>query len=170
MCITNSAKLDEKMRILRDHGMSKTVKYWHDEVGFNYRMTNLQAAIGLAQLERIDEILSWRSQLENNYREALKDLTKIKFQSILPKREKITWLVSILIQDNKRDEVLQSLNKMNIDARPFFYSLGIMDIYKKYLFSNENSLKVSQAGINLPTNPSVSEDTIQRIKQILSQI
>jgi len=170
MCITNSAKLDEKMRILRDHGMSKTIKYWHEVVGYNYRMTNLQAAIGLAQLERIDEILNWRSQLENNFREALKDLTKIKFQSILPGREKITWLVSILIQDNKRDEVLQSLNKVNIDARPFFYSLGIMDIYKKYLFSNEKSLKVSKAGINLPTNPSVSEDTIQRIKQILLQI
>lgn len=170
MCITNSAKLNEKMRILRDHGMSKTVKYWHDEVGFNYRMTNLQAAIGLAQLERIDEILDWRRQLENNYREAFKDLTNIKFQLILPGREKITWLVSILIQDNKRDKVLQSLNKMNIDARPFFYSLGIMDIYKDYLFSNEKSLKVSKAGINLPTNPSVSEDTIERIKQILSQI
>lgn len=168
MCITNSAALDEKMRILRDHGMSKTIKYWHEVVGFNYRMTNLQAAIGLAQLERIEEILNWRSQLEKNYREELKDIKQIRFQAILPDRDKITWLVSILIKGNKRDEVLKSLNEMNIDARPFFYSLSEMEIYKKYLFSNEKSLSVSKCGINLPTNPSVSYDTIQRIKRNLS--
>lgn len=170
MCITNSAELDEKMRILRDHGMSKTKKYWHEVVGFNYRMTNLQAAIGLAQLERIGEILDWRSQLENQYREALKDLSNIKFQTILPDRDKITWLVSILIENNKRDEVLAALNKSKIDARPFFYSLAEMEIYKDYLFSNEQSLLISKRGINLPTNPSVSEETIERIKQILSQL
>ncbi len=170
MCITNSAKLNEKMEILRDHGMSKTKRYWHEQVGYNYRMTNLQAAIGLAQLERIDEILDWRFQLENNYREKLKDVTQIEFQATLPDRDKITWLVSILIHDHKRDDVLESLNKMKIDARPFFYSLSQMDIFKKYTFSNETSLLISKSGINLPTNPSVSEDTIQRIKQILSQI
>ena len=170
MCITNSAALDEKMRILRDHGMSKTKKYWHEEVGFNYRMTNLQAAIGLAQLERIDEILNWRSQLEKNYREELKDIKQIKFQAILPDRDKITWLVSILVENNQRNDVLKSLNEINIDARPFFYSLSEMEIYKEYLFSNEKSLSISKCGINLPTNPSVSEDTIQRIKSNLSQL
>ncbi len=170
MCITNSSELDEKMRILRDHGMSKTKKYWHEEVGFNYRMTNLQAAIGLAQLERIDEILNWRSQLEYKYREALKDTKKIRFQAILPDREKITWLVCILVEGNQRDKVLKSLNEMKIDARPFFYSLSEMDIYRKYLFSNKNSLSISKCGINLPTNASVSDNTIQRIKLNLSQL
>lgn len=170
MCITNSAELDEKMRILRDHGMSKTRKYWHDQVGYNYRLTNLQAAIGLAQLERIDEILNWRSTLENQYREELKNISKIKFQAILPERNKITWLVSILIEDGNKDEVLKTLNSANIDARPFFYSLSEMDIYKKYLFSNENSQLISKQGINLPTNTSVSMETIQRIKQNLNQI
>jgi len=60
MCLTNSKEIDVKLRQLRDHGMSKEKKYWHDMVGYNYRMTNIQAAIGCAQLERIDEILSWR--------------------------------------------------------------------------------------------------------------
>ncbi len=170
MCITNSAELDEKMRILRDHGMSKTRKYWHDQVGYNYRLTNLQAAIGLAQLERIDEILNWRSTLENQYREELKNIGKIKFQAILPERKKITWLVSILIEDGNKEEVLKTLNNAKIDARPFFYSLSEMDIYKKYSFSSENSLQISRQGINLPTNTSVSMETIQRIKQNLNQL
>ena len=56
MCTTNNSELNNKMRILRDHGMSATKRYWHDIVGYNYRMTNLQAAIGLAQLERIEDI------------------------------------------------------------------------------------------------------------------
>ena len=64
MCLTNSKELDAKMRILRDHGMSPSKKYWHDVVGFNYRMTNLQAAIGCAQLERIEEILRFNKNTE----------------------------------------------------------------------------------------------------------
>lgn len=60
MCITNDEQLNEKMRILRDHGMSKSRRYYHEILGFNYRMTNLQAAIGVAQVERIEDILEWR--------------------------------------------------------------------------------------------------------------
>ena len=71
MCVTDNLELNEKMRILRDHGMSKKKKYWHDVIGFNYRMTNLQAAIGLAQLERIEDIHENRKKYENNYRNLL---------------------------------------------------------------------------------------------------
>jgi perosamine synthetase len=169
MCVTNSAALDTRMRILRDHGMSKTKKYWHEMVGFNYRMTNLQAAIGLAQLERIDEILNWRRHLENDYRVKFEKLNGVEFQNILQDRDKITWLVSILVDSAKRDNILNSLKSVNIDARPFFYSLGIMEIYQKYLFSNKQSLLVSERGINLPTSPSVTAETIKMIYEHLDK-
>ena len=68
MCVTNSSKLNDKLRLFRDHGMSKSKRYFHEVVGFNYRMTNLQAAIGRAQLERIDEIYKYRFSYENLYR------------------------------------------------------------------------------------------------------
>ena len=76
MCITHDEELEKKMKLYRDHGMSKERRYYHEVVGFNYRMTNLQAAIGVAQLENIEETLKWREELENSYRERLKDIDR----------------------------------------------------------------------------------------------
>jgi len=167
MCVTNSEKLYHKMRLLRDHGMSKEKKYWHDEVGFNYRMTNLQAAIGCAQLEKIETILKQREKLEERYRKLFNELSHIDFQKTDPKRKKITWLVSILTKEGERDTHLKNLIDNHVDVRPFFYSLGSMPVYKKYLFSNKNSLNISGRGINLPTHQRVGAFEINKIKNIL---
>ena len=130
MCITNSDELDEKMRVLRDHGMSKSKKYWHDQVGYNYRLTNLQASIGVAQLERIDQILATKANYEKSIIEALKGIDHIEFQRAnIPHRDKIVWLTCILVTNGKRDEYLTQLKEAGIDARPFFYSLEEMDIF-----------------------------------------
>ncbi|MEA2018958.1 MAG: aminotransferase class I/II-fold pyridoxal phosphate-dependent enzyme, partial [Campylobacterota bacterium] len=132
ICVTNSLELDEKMRVLRDHGMSKTKRYWHDVIGYNYRMTNLQAAIGLAQLERIEDIHKNRRKYENNYKDIL-DNSKFTFQNDIEGHRRITWLVSVLLDENiNREEYIQNLKEKGIDARPFFYPLSDMDIYKKY--------------------------------------
>ena len=80
MCVTNSLALNDKMKMLRDHGMSRDKKYWHEIVGYNYRMTNLQASIGVAQLERIDVILKEREKIEAEYRTNLADFPMIEFQ------------------------------------------------------------------------------------------
>jgi perosamine synthetase len=150
MCTTNNSRYNSVMRVLRDHGMSKSKKYWHDHVGYNYRMTNLQAAIGLAQLERIDEIHKNRFACEKLYRNLLKN-NGFDFQKIIPGREKITWLVSATVESN-RDQVLNLLKKLGVDARPFFFSLSAMTIYEKYAF-NENTIskKISKSGLNFPT-------------------
>lgn len=168
MCVTNNPQYNEKMRVLRDHGMSKTRKYWHEYIGYNYRMTNLQAAIGLAQLERIEEIHNDRKKIESSYLKELSGLSHIEFQKAdMPNRNKITWLVSALI-DKNRDEFLYNLQENGIEVRPFFYSLGDMDIYKKYVFSNKVSKEISAAGINFPTNNTVNKRVLSKIKQILT--
>ena len=168
MCVTNNSSLDEKMRLLRDHGMSKTKRYWHDHVGFNYRLTNLQAAIGLAQLERIDEIHHNRREYENAYKKVLG--SQYSFQSDLPDRDRITWLVGILVNKNlNREDLMEKFINMGIDVRPFFYPLSKMDIYKK--FSNLKtpiSEKISKRGLNLPTYESLK--SVEQIKEILNNI
>lgn len=169
MCVTNNRELDIKMRELRDHGMSKSRRYWHNYPGFNYRMTNLQAAIGVAQLERIDQILLDRNKIEIDYRKILDGCKNIEFQkSDYQDRNKITWLVSILINEN-RDKYLSLMKEAGIDSRPFFYPLSIMPPYKDYLFSNKNSLKISEKGVNLPTNRNVSEKFIIKVKKIFPE-
>jgi len=171
MCTTNNPKLDEKIRILRDHGMSKTKRYWHDVVGYNYRMTNIQAAIGLAQLERIDEIHSNRQFYEEIYKRILKNALGIQFQrNNLLSRKKITWLTSILIDDNlNRDQYIQNLKDNGIDARAFFYPLSDMPIYKAYCKSfTKISHEISARGLNLPTYENLKN--IDEIKNILYKI
>lgn len=167
MCVTNSVALDGKMRILRDHGMSREKKYWHDMVGYNYRLTNLQAAIGVAQLERIEEILLGRKKIEEEYKRYLSDIPLLEFQrDDLPKRKKITWLVSALVKDKKRDEYLSELHEKNIDVRPFFYSLSLMPVYKEYVFSGAISRDISERGINFPTKLFLNKKTFSEIKEI----
>ena len=171
MCLTNNSELNDKMRVLRDHGMSKTRRYWHDVVGYNYRMTNLQAAIGLAQLERIEEILIQRNEIELQFKDKLQGSSAIEFQRHdLSKRKKITWLVSALVTNGRRDELMDKLREIKIDVRPFFYPLGEMDVYKEYLKSNKNSLEISKCGLNFPTNTYITENVLDKIKSILDSI
>ncbi len=169
MCVTDSEELNEKMRILRDHGMSKERKYYHEVVGYNYRMTNIQAAIGVAQLEHINEILEWRSELEKRYRKILCNIHNVQMQKDdFTDRSKITWLVSILVNEKKRDNILQILKKNNIDARAFFIPLSEMNIYKNYARDCINSKKISGMGLNLPTTSEIDEERITRISQVIS--
>jgi len=167
MCTTNDPLLNRKMRILRDHGMSREKKYWHDMVGFNYRMTNLQAAIGAAQLERIESIHKNRREYENCYRAALgkKNFT---FQDNLNNRQRITWLVSFLIdEDTNREEYIDNLKGKGIDARPFFYPLSDMEIYKEYCCgSTPVTKKIASLGLNLPTYESLK--SIAEINSVFS--
>jgi perosamine synthetase len=169
MCVTNSSKLNDKLRILRDHGMSKKKRYYHEVVGYNYRMTNLQAAIGLAQLERINEIHSGRSLYEDFYRKSsLKSY--FRFQKSLKDRGRITWLVCLLVdKDSGRDELIKIFKESGLDARPFFYLLSDMDIYKEYSNSiNLVAKRISSHGINLPTYESLK--SLEKIGVIVDKI
>jgi perosamine synthetase len=169
MCVTSDQKLDERMRSLRDHGMSKTKKYWHDVIGYNYRLTNIQAAIGLAQLERIEAIHKKRKKYEDSYKKIL-STDKFTFQCDLEKHARVIWMVSVLVDEGiGRDEFIKKLKTKGIDSRPFFYPLGDMDIYKAYC-SKETPVtnKVSRLGVNLPTYESLK--SISDIQFILTGV
>ncbi len=169
MCTTNDPELDNKMRVLRDHGMSRTKRYWHDVIGYNYRMTNLQAAIGLAQLERIEGIHKNRRKYEDSYKDVL-DAENFTFQNDLKDRRRITWLVSILVDENTdKDKYINKLKENGIDARPFFYPLSDMDIYRPYCnVDTPITKKLSKKGINLPTYESLK--SIAKIKSNLANV
>lgn len=169
MCVSNCLELDEKMRVLRDHGMSKTKRYWHDVIGYNYRMTNLQAAIGLAQLERIEEIHKNRKMYEDTYKEILNKDT-FTFQEDIENRTRITWLVSVLLDESiDRELYIQKLKEKGIDGRPFFYPLSDMDIYKSYCrCKTPITHKLSKVGLNLPTYESLK--SLEDIKIIMGSL
>ena len=166
MCTTNNKDLDNMMRILRDHGMNKEKRYWHDFVGYNFRMTNLQASIGVAQTERIEQILLDRRNIEDLYKKIFGQVKELVFQhNSFPNRNKVTWFVSILVLKN-RDLIIDKLNAEGIDVRPFFFPLSSMPIYKTYVFSSRKSMEISRLGINLPTNKMINKDIILKIKTV----
>lgn len=165
MCVTRSVDLRDRMALLKNHGMNPTRKYWHDVVGYNYRMTNLQAAIGLAQLERIDEIICNRKKYEEEYRNVLSG-QGISFQKDLPGRDRVVWLVSVLLERGiDREGYFCALRDKGFDTRPFFYPLSDMEIYQSFCnMPTPVSHKLSEVGLNLPTYESLKNiDEIQRI-------
>ncbi len=172
MCLTDDPVLNEKMRLYRDHGMSKNRRYYHEVVGYNYRMTNLQAAIGAAQIEHIESILDWRIRLEDLYRRVFKDEDRVTFQlNNLKYRDKITWLVSVLVNPDKRDAVIQELKKNGVDVRAFFIPLNEMDIYKTYSVNEcPVSRNISKMGINLPTIYEMNEKKIKRVFDVIHNV
>lgn len=157
--------------LLRDHGMSKSKKYWHEEIGFNFRMTNIQAAIGLAQLEKIDEILMYKKEVFDKY---FTYLSPYGFSFNQKNDENFTnsrWLITIShknIKSYEVDHLEYQLKLLGIDIRKVFYPLSQMPIYKKYCYGDYLiSNRLYQSYICLPSSPNLSTFQIKTVAEKL---
>ena len=165
MCLTDDEKLAENMRILRDHGMNTNKRYWYDVIGFNYRMTNLQAAVGVAQLEKLDGFVEKKREIAKWYSNGLKDGELIKLHPEMPWAKCVYWMYCILVEDNfcmSKDDFMEKLEKEGIDTRPFFYPVHFLPPHK-----NEESFPVAEElarkGVNLPSGVTLTENKIEQI-------
>jgi len=173
MCLTNDEELAEKMRILRDHGMKTGKQYWHEVVGFNYRMTNLQAALGVAQLEKIDEFVQKKRQIARQYETHLKGIEGLKLQPEMDWAKNVYWLYSILVDGHyglNKDELQSKLEESGIETRRFFYPIHQMPPYKKYSASKDSypiAEKLSKTGLNLPGSVKLTEKEVLTISKLI---
>jgi perosamine synthetase len=170
MSLTNDEKLAEKMRILRDHGMDPKKRYWHNVVGFNYRMTTLQAAIGVAQLNKIEMFIERKRRIAKLYSEELSSIEGITLHPEMPWAKCVYWLYTILINKEKtgmsRDELAEKLQKYGIETRNVFYPLHEMPPYQKYARSPyPASSNIAIKGLNLPSSVKLNEEEITYITQ-----
>jgi len=168
MITTNDEKLYEKAKHLRDHAMSKDKRYWHTEIGYNYRMTNIQAALGLAQLERIDEMISKKRQIFNWYNEGLSDIEGIRLNTEAEWAKNVFWMVCLVLDKDcgvGRDELMLKLKEKGIDTRPFFYPISQMPMYNHNNFKNPVSYSIAYKGINLPSGVSLKKEDVEWITQ-----
>lgn len=171
MVTTNNGKLYEKLRFLRDHAMSKEKRYWHTEVGFNYRMTNLQAALGVAQFERIEEILMKKRKVFEQYSLLLGGFKGVKLNYKAPWAKNIYWMVCLEIIDfseDQRDEFIANLKNKGIDSRPFFYPVSDMPIYDTS--DTPVTHKIFQRGINLPSYFDLTEKQVIYICECVKEL
>lgn len=165
MITTNDEKLYHKMRFLRDHGMSKEKRYWHTELGYNYRMTNLQAALGCAQMERVSEIMAKRKQIYEWYEKYIKTSDKISINRTSLWATNAYWLITLEVegyQEEDREVLMQNLKSLGIDSRPFFYPMSQMP-YINATVETPVTDRVYQQGINLPTYFDLTEEEIKRV-------
>ncbi len=165
MLTTDDDALAARCRMLRDHAMPPQRRYWHDEVGFNYRMTNLQAAVGVAQMERIASLISRKRAIAARYIEQLGGLPGLTLPAERPGCTNVYWMVSILLEPPfplDRDALIPALREQGIDSRPFFHPLDTLPPY----FSptpRPVSLRLSRAGLNLPSSPALTDAQVDYI-------
>ncbi len=173
MCLTNNDELFKKMNTLRDHGMSAKKRYWHEVIGFNYRMTNLQAALGVAQLERIGDFISRKREIANAYKLSLKGTKGLTLHPEMAWAKNVYWMYSILVDKTEfgisRDELMNKLAEKGIETRPFFYPIHEMPPYIKYKRGSSFGIanEISSAGINLPSGTSLSDSEILEVCELI---
>lgn len=156
---------------LRDHGMSTKKKYYHEEIGFNYRMTNMQAAIGLAQLERYKKIVRKKINIAKQYKKNLSNNKILKFQDDEKKSLNSYWAIAVLLKKNFNfNSVEEKFNNAGIEIRNFFYPLNKQKIYKKFAKKNKYITdEFYKNGILLPTYPSLNNSDIKYICENLKK-
>ena len=162
--VTDDPELAERARTMRNYGFTQERHFWHKVVGFSYRMTNVQAAIGLGQLERIDDLLGARIRNAELYNSFLKDVPGIVTPPRSPECVSAYWMYGILVRDEfglSRDELRQALADEGIETRSFFIPIHLQPIYAS-LYSDEYpvSEELGTRGLYLPSSSSLKPDAI----------
>jgi perosamine synthetase len=171
--VTNKPDLADKVKLLRGQGMDLNKRYYFPVIGYNYRMTNIAAAILCAQLFRLPEILFRRQLVCDRYREVLTSTSRIDFQPIQDWATWTPWLFTILLpSETARNSVASELLKLGIETRPLFIPIHTMPPYAdiKIMQPLEFTNKISYSGLNLPTSSKMSTDTVDEISASLKQI
>jgi perosamine synthetase len=159
---TNNSDLNARLRHLRDHAMSKDVRYWHTEVGFNYRMTNLQAALGVAQLKQVDRFIDARREILEWYRARLEP-EGVECNPVVDAKP-VNWMVTAVVDGMSRVErntVISELRETKIDSRPFFFPISMLPMYEGQ--RNAVSYELSESGLNLPTFVGLTEQQVSYV-------
>jgi perosamine synthetase len=162
MVVTNNHTLAERVTHLKGQGLAKYREYWHDVIGFNYRMTNICAAIGLAQLERVETFLKKKRLIAEYYKKHLGNL--VDFQSEPSDLIHSYWMVSVLVKRAKeRDQCRNVLANAGVETRPLFFPVHSMPMYTRLYRRLPVADDISSRGITLPSYPALTEDDVQYI-------
>jgi perosamine synthetase len=167
MVTTNDDALAARLRCYRGQGMDPARRYWFPVVGYNYRMTNIAAAIGLAQMERIDSHLAARQNIAAGYNRRLRGLEhKIVRPVVAPWAQHAFWMYTIKLTDQvsrSRDEVMAALQAQGVETRPVFYPMHVMPPYREADGAYPQAEACAARGINLPTHGRLTDADLDRI-------
>lgn len=166
MVTTKKAELAARLRFLKNQGQDPQRRYWHTELGFNYRMTNICAAIGLAQIERVEDIVARKRAIAGLYRDLIGN-SPITCQKPNPAVVSSEWLFSVLLPAGvERDRVAGFLADNGVETRPVFHCAHQMPMYLLRA-SFAQAEEISQRGISLPSFPGLHDSDVEGIVDLL---
>jgi perosamine synthetase len=179
MLTTSDDALARRCRFLKDHGMSPARRYYHTELAFNYRMTNLQAALGLAQLEQLEEFIEKKRRILGWYAEALEGVPGVTLNPEARGYRSVFWMISVVLGDEvrrSRDEVCAMLRARGVDTRPFFVPMSALPHLAGLRAVSASgagcpaSARLSDRGFNLPSGCGLSRDEVARAAGALVEV
>lgn len=164
MVLTDDETLYERCAHLKGQGLAKHRQYWHDIVGYNYRMTNICAAIGMAQMSTIDSVLTKKRQIAEWYKKYLDVM--IEFHGECPGTVNTYWMCSILVPESKdRDALREHLAAAGIETRPLFYPVHTMPMFSAKFKRFPVAENIAHRGMNLPSYPDLKEEDVRFISE-----
>lgn len=178
MIVTDDEVLAEKCRSLRNLCFQPDKRFVHEELGWNFRMTNLQAALGLAQLERLDEFVLRKRSMGRRYSELLSHIPGIQLPlSHTHYAENIYWVYGIVLKDDvpwDAEEAMKRLGKEKVGTRPFFWPMHEQPVFKKMgLFKNERhpvAEQIARRGFYIPSGMALDKAQIEKVAEAVKKI
>lgn len=175
MVVTNDDRLAERVRRLKGQGMDPQRRYWFPMVGYNYRMTNIAAAIGLAQLEKADWHIARRREIAAHYAHRLRGVPGIELQPEKSWARNVYWMTSIVLNEKapiSRDDLMARLAEAGIETRPLFYPIHILPMYRSLVEGQQFPVaeRLAASGLNLPSSATLSEEDVDYVCDQVLQI
>ena len=149
---------------MKTQGLAQDKEYWHDIIGYNYRMTNLCAALGLAQIKKVDKFLEKKKEIFEYYKFRLSKIN-ITFQNNVNSQDESSyWMICFLLSNNfQRDELRKFLKGKGIETRPIFFPIHLMPMYGGSKGDLPNAENIAFRGINLPSFPELTQKELDYI-------
>jgi len=180
MLVTDNDDLKARALFLRDHGRKPGDKmFFNHEVAYKYKMSSMQAALGLAQLERIEELVEQKRRIFSWYAENLRDLDGIQLNYQAPEARIVCWMVTIVLDEKlglKKEELMRLMDEQNIDCRPFFFPLSSIPAYygteqaAVARARNHVAYQVTPYGINLPSGLNMDKQKVAYVCEALKRL
>ncbi len=176
MVVTNDDKLAARARTLKDLAHSPKKRFWHEEIGYNYRMTNMQAALGLGQLQHVHEFVEKKQWMAREYEKGIKAIKGIKVPTTKEYATNVYWMYAILVDDQfpmTKDELRAALIEKGIDTRDFFYSVASMPLGKPFVKPGEKfpvAEDIEKRGLYLPSGLAITQEQIAYVCSAIKDV
>jgi perosamine synthetase len=178
MIVTDDDELAEKCRNLRNLYMQARRRFVHEELGWNFRMTNLQAALGLAQLERLDEFVPRKRHIFDRYTALLADVSSLQLPVASTEyATNINWVYGVVIRDDvsfDADEAMRRLGEQKIGTRPFFWPMHEQPVYRRMgMFEGEshpNAERIARRGFYLPSGLALTDEQLDKVSTAVHEV